>query len=173
MATHRIPIVGWSARPDDTGECFLEPYDILATNDVWDRLVFRFGANNAAQPTIRHGFHGGFFVPKNYVGSAAIVVVWTATVTTGNCVWDFEYRAVGGNDTTSLDQAGTEESVTVTDTAPGAANRRLEATANLTAGNFSADEQVSYFFARDGADANDTMAASGILFELIFQYADV
>lgn len=172
MATHRIPILGWSARPDDTGDCFFEPYDILATNDVWDRLVGRFGASNSAAPTVRAGVHGGFTVPKNYVGSASIVIVWTSTLTSGNVVWDFEYRTVGGDDTTSLDQAGTEESLTVTDAAPTAAHRRLQASITLTAGNLAADEEVTFFLARDGADAADTLAGSALLFQALFQYAD-
>ena len=170
--THRIPILGWSARPDDTGECFFEPYDILATNDVWDRLICRFGASNAAQPTVRHGLHGGFTVPKSYVGTAKIIIVWTATLTSGDVVWDFEYRSVGGNDTTSLDQSGTEESMTVTDTAPGAAHRRLEASVSLTSANLAADEEVEFYLARDGADAADTMAGSALLFQALFEFAD-
>lgn len=173
MATHRIPILGWSARPDDTGECFFEPYDLLATNDVWDRLIARFGASNSAQPTVRAGLHGGFTVPKNYVSAPKIIFVWTATLTSGNVVWDFEYRTVGGDDTTSLDQAGTEESLTVTDAAPGAAHRRLETSVSLTAANLTVDEEVSFFLARDGADAADTMAGSALLFQALFEYADV
>lgn len=172
MATFRMPIMGWPTRPDDTGDCFFEPYDILATNDVWKRIIGRFGASNVAQPTVRAGIHGGFNVPKNYVGSAVLVIVWTATLTSGNVVWDFEYRTVGGNDTTSFDQSGTEESLTVTDAAPGAANRRLEVTIALTSANFAADESVEFFFARDGADGNDTMAGSALLFDLLLEYAD-
>lgn len=171
MATHRVPILGMP-RPDDTGDCFIEPQDILATNDVWDRYLIRLGANNAAQPTVRAGIHGGFAVPKNYVNSAALIIVWTATLTSGNVVFDFEYRAVGGNDSESLDQSGTQESLTVTDAAPGAAWRRLEASIDLTDGNFATDDTVSYFFARDGADGSDTMAGSALLFELFFEYAD-
>src|SRR3972149_3413365 len=105
MATHRIPILGWSARPIASG-FFPEPYNVKATNDVWKRLVWVF--NDTAT---RDGLHGGFIVPKNYVGSPAIKVVWTSTVTTGNVVWDFEYRAVGGGDTESLGPAGTRGAV--------------------------------------------------------------
>jgi hypothetical protein len=173
MATHRLPILGWSARPDDTGDAYFEPYDILATNDVWDRLVLRMGASNSAQPTLRAGVHGGFTIPKNYVGSAVLVAVWTSTVTAGAVVFDFEYRAVGGDDTESLDQAGTQESVTVTDTGPTAAHRRMEATIALTSGNFAVDDEVEFFFARDGADAADTKAGSVLLFNLLFEYSDV
>lgn len=172
MTTHRIPITGISVQPDATGEMWFEPYSILATNDVWKHDIGRFGASNAAQPTVRHGFYGSCNVPKNYVGSAVLVIVWTATLTSGDVVWDFEYRSVAGNDANSLDQSGTEESVTVTDTAPGAANRRLEVTINLTSANLAADETVEFFFARDGADGADTMAGSALLFDLLLQYAD-
>ena len=172
MATQRIPILGWSARPDDTGECFFEPYDLLATNDAWDRLICRFGASNAAQPTVWHGLHGGFTVPKTYVGAPKIIVVWTSTLTAGNVVWDFVYRAVGGDNAESLDQAGTQESVTVTDAAPGAAHRRLEASMTLTAGNFAVDDEVEFVLARDGTDAADTLAGSALLFQALFEFSD-
>lgn len=173
MATHRLPILGWATRPDDTGDCFFEPMDILATNDVWDRMILRMGASNSAQPTVRAGIHGGFNIPKNYVGSAAIIPVWTATVTSGVAVFDFEYRAHGGSDAESFDQAGTQESVTMTTGAePSAAWERMEDSMALTSGNLVVDDTVSFFFARDGADASDTKAGSILLFELLFQYAD-
>lgn len=172
MATHRIPIADISVQPDATSEMWFEPYSVLATNDVWRHTIGRFGSSNAAAPTVRHGFYGSFNVPKNYVGSAVLVIVWTATLTTGDVVWDFEYRAVGGNDAESFDQAGTQESVTVTDTAASAANERLEVTISLTSGNLAVDDTVTFFFARDGADGADTLAGSALLFDLLLQYAD-
>lgn len=172
MATHRIPILGFPTVPDSSGNCWFEPFSVLATNDVWGRLIGRFGLSNAAAPTTRIGLKGGFTVPKNYVGSAKIVVVWTATIITGDVAWDIDYRAVGGNDTESLDQVGTQESATVTDTAPGAALRRLEALITLTAANLAVDDEVTFELFRDGADAADTMAGSAILFALLFEYAD-
>lgn len=172
MRTYRLPILGWSARPDDTGDCFPEPYDTLATNDVWKRMIYRFGANNAAAPTLKAGVYGGFTVPKIYIGSANLIIVWTSTLTSGDVVWSFEYRTVGGDDTTSLDQSGTEGAQTVTDTAPGAANRRLAATIDLTDANFAADEEVEFFLSRDGTAGGDTLAGSALLFSAFFEYAD-
>lgn len=167
MATHRIPIINWSSVPDSSGNVFPEGYDVKATNDVWDRLVMIF--NDTAT---RDGFHGGFTIPKNYVGTANLIVVWTTTATTGDVEWDFDYRAVGGNDTESLDQAGTQESVNAADTAPSAAHERLELSIALTSANFAADDEVTYTFFRDGTDAGDTMAAAAILFNLLFEYSD-
>src|SRR3972149_7171101 len=120
MSVHRMPILGWGTIPNSSGSVFFEPYNIKATNDVWDRLVCVF--NDTAT---RIGLAGGFTVPKNYVGSPKIVVVWTSTATSGNVVWDCDYRAVGGDDSESLDQTGTQESVTVPDAAPPAVHKPM------------------------------------------------
>jgi hypothetical protein len=156
---------------------WFEPQDILATNDVWDRLLLRIDENggNATALTTRAGVHGAFTVPKNFVGTAKIIVEWSATVTTNVTVFDFEYRAVGGSDAESLDQAGTQESLTITTGSgePSAAWERMEDEFTLTSGNFAVDDIVSFFFARDGTDGADTKASATLIFGLYFQYADV
>lgn len=168
MATHRIPILGANTSPDATGSVFFEPYSVKATNDVWRHLVLVFNDTST-----RIGVYGVFAVPQNYVGTAKIVAVWTATATTGNVKWEIDYRAISGNDTESLDQTGNVESAGVQDAAPGAAHRRLEASITLTSANFAVGDTVEFFFVRDGAEtANDTMAAAAILHELFFEYAD-
>jgi hypothetical protein len=168
VATYRIPILDFANPSGGTaGAVFAEPYAVKATNDVWNRLVWIF-TNTAT----RDGLHSGFMVPKNYAAGAKIVVVWTSTVTTGDVVWDCDYRTVSGDDANSLDQTSNEESVTVTDTAPGAAHRRLEASMTLTAGNFAPDDEVEFALFRDGAAAGDTLAGDVIVFELMFEYTD-
>jgi len=162
-----MPILGWATVPNASGDVFLESYDVKATNDVWDALVVVF--NDTAT---RIGLAGRFTVPKNFVGTAKIIVVWTTTATSGNVVWDFDYRAVGGDNSESLDQSGTQESVTVTDGAPGAAHRRMEASVSLTSSNLAVDDEVEFELFRDGADAGDTMAAAALLFQVLFEYAD-
>jgi hypothetical protein len=167
VATHWQSILGHATLPDTSGNVFWEPYSVKATNDQWRHGVWIF--NDTATRLL---LYGQFVVPQNYVGSAKVYPVWTSTATTGNVVWDFDYRTVGGDDTTSLDQAGTEEALTVTDAAPTAAHRRLTPSMTPTAGNFSAGETVEFLLARDGANASDTMAAAVILFDLLFEYAD-
>jgi hypothetical protein len=169
-ATKRINVLSWAAIPDTSGDCFFEPYTILASNDVWGRMIARFGASNSAQPTVRAGIYGGFVVPKDYAANGKFIVVWTSTITSGDVVWDLDYRTVAGDDSASLDQAGNEESLSGTDTAPGAANRRLEKSITATAANFAADDEVEFALFRDGTDGNDTLAGSAILFELLFEY---
>lgn len=167
-------MLGAGTRPDTSGKVFQDPYENLATNDVWKMLVWRFSENgdNATQPTTRIGLRGQFTVPQNYVGTAAVIPVWTATGTSGNCVWDLDYRAIGGNDTESMDQTGTQGSVSVTDAAPSAAHERLTPSLSPTSTHFAAGDTVEFELFRDGTDAADTMALDAILFDLLFQYAD-
>ena len=165
MATHRMPILGWASQPNSSN-VFFQSYDVVATNDVWDRMVLTF--NDTAT---RDGIAGGFTVPKSYVAAPVIVVVWTAVPTSGNVVWDFDYRAVGGNDTESLDQTSNQESITVTDAAPTSAHRRLEATMAMTAGNMAVDDEVEFELFRDGTAA-DTMAGAAHVFAVLFEWSD-
>ncbi len=165
MATHRIPILGPGTVPDTSGDVFFEPYSIKATNDVWDRLVIIFNDTST-----RIGVAGGFVVPKNYVGSANLIIVWTSTAITNDVEWDFDYRAVGGVE--SLDQSGNQESVNTNTTAPSAINLRTETSISLTDGNFAVDDEVEFELFRDGTDGGDLMAAAAIVFSVMFEYAD-
>lgn len=168
MATIRIPILEFGAIPDVQGNIFVDTYDNYSTNDLYDGLVIAI-----ADSAVKNVLHGRFNVPKNYVGTASIVIVWTAIVTVGNVVFDFDYTAVGGNDTESFDPAAHQESVTVTDAAPAAVNRRLEASVNLTSANLAADDTVQFQLSRDGTDAADTMAGTALILGAYFQYSDV
>lgn len=161
----------WPDPSQTTDPVVQESYQTLATNKRWKHPVLRFGYNNAAQPSVRTGIFGLFPILDDYTGSPLLRINWTATLTSGNVVWDFEYRSVGGDDAESLDQTGEQESLSVTDAAPTAANRRLSATIALTAGNFAPGNTVEYFLARDGNDASDTMAGAAILHEALFEYS--
>lgn len=167
MATHRWPIFGWQTKPDSTGDVWVEPYAIKATNDQWNHYVMVF-----SDTSTRIGVYGLFTVPQNYTDTANLVIIWAATVTSGDVEWDFDYRATGGNDTESLDQSGTQESVNSNDTAPSAANERMEITIALTDGNFAAGDTVQFFLARDGSDSGDTLSGDVLLFEAYFEYND-
>ena len=167
MATFRLPILGWSTNPDNGGDVFLEPYTIKASNDNWGQLVAIFNDTAA-----RDGLRGAFSVPKNYVGSANLIIVWTAQAISGDVEWDFDYRAVGGNDSESLDQATAQESVNANDTAPSATDERMEISIALTDGNYAVDDTVLFELFRDGTDAGDTISAAVTLVDLLFEYAD-
>jgi hypothetical protein len=173
VATHRVPILGWSVLPDSTGEASFEPADVnFGTNDLARQFLLGLGSALAAQPTVKHGVYGSFVVPKNYVGTAKISIHWSATLTTGDVVFDFDYNAVGGNDAESYDPAAWQESVTVTDTAPGTARRKLATEVNLTSANLAADDIVQFFFGRDGVAGGDTMAGRAYVIDVLLEYVD-
>lgn len=170
MATHRIPIISWDTTPDTSGDVFIEPYTIVATNDFFQKLVLIYNDSGNDDELF-----GSFDVPQNYVGTANLITVWTSTATSNDWEIGFAYRAVGGNDAESLDQATAQESLLSgnNDTAPSAAHERMEFSISLTDSNFAAGDTVEYIHSREGADAGDGIAAAIIIFGLFFEYDDV
>jgi hypothetical protein len=171
VSIHRIPILGAQTKPDFSGNVYQVPYSVHATNDFWDHLVWEFLSSGSAKIVL----HGQFSVPKTYVGATTapkIVIVWTATLTSNNIVWDFAYRAVSGDNSESLDQSSAVETVSITDAAPGAANRRLECSTALTAANIDAGDTIQFRLSRDKSSGSDTLAGSGLLVGAEFEFAD-
>ena len=162
----RKEILGWTTNPDNSGEVFFEQASVKATNGVWNRQVAIFNDS-----ITRDGLDGSFDVPEGYVGTANLIIVWTSAATAGNVEWDCDYRAVGGDDSESLDQTGVQESVNANDTAPTAANNRMEISIALTDANFAVDDTVLFTLFRDGTDAGDTIADAVQLVGLFFEYA--
>ena len=169
MATHRIPILGFGTVPDTSGDVFFEPTTVKGTNDFFQGLVLVFNDSGADDELF-----GRFNVPKNYVDTANLVIVWTTTATSGDVEWGIAYRAVGGNDAESLDQATAQESLLSgnNDTAPSATDERMEFTIALTDANFFKGDTVQFIFSREGADAGDGISAAIRVFGLFFEYND-
>jgi len=167
MPLHRIPILGLNTKPDSSGNVFPEPYSVKATNKLWRHYAFIFN-----QSSSRDGLAGMFTVPKGYVDTANLVIVWTTTVTSGVVLWECDYRAVGGDDAESLDQSTPQEAVSQTDNAPTAVNNRLELIIPLTDGNFAPDDDVEFEIFRKQDGSLDTLAAAAILKRSFFQYSD-
>lgn len=173
MATHRIPILGAGIDPDASGEVAFEAaHTNFGANDLVRNRVLGFGSSLVAQPTIKHGVYGSFVVPKQYVSSATIIVSYAVTLIAGQIVWDFDYRSIADGE--SFDPATWQESATFDfATVPGTARLQQINVMNLTSANFAVDDTVLFYFARDGASANDTLAGRAYLFGLYFQYSDV
>ena len=169
--TQRKRLLGWQTMPDSTGEAFFQPADPdFGSSDIARQLVLALGLATASQPSAKHGVYGAFRVPTDFVSDAKIVIEWSATLTSGNVVFDFDYNAVGGDDTETFDPAAWQESLTVTDAAPGTARRKLTAELTMTDANLAADDVVEFFLGRDGADGSDTMAGRAYVFEVSFEY---
>ncbi len=170
MATHRLPVLGFATIPDNSGNVFFEPASIKGTNDFFKGMVLVFNDSSADDECF-----GRFMVPQNYVGTAKLVIIWTTTATSGDVEWGIAYRAVGGNDTESLDQSSAQESLLSgnNDTAPSATDERMEYAITLTAGNFAVGDEVQFILSREGLDAGDTLAAAVRVYGVYFEYEDV
>jgi hypothetical protein len=164
MALHYLSIFGSPTLPDASGNTWFEPASITQTNDRYPQLVPRF-KDTATQVAIG----GNFVLPLNFVSAPTILVRWTTTATSGNAVWVFAYTAIAVGE--SLDPSTDQESVTVTTAAPGTSQLEVESSMSLTAGNFTAGDNVQFIIARNGAGA-DTIAADLIAYQTIFRYAD-
>lgn len=167
MATHQLFIPATALYPGTSGNVFHEPYTIKATNDFFAPLVLIF--NDTAT---KDDSHVAFQVPQNFVSAPKLYPVWTSTATSGNVVWEAAYRAIGGDDSESLDQATAQETLNVTDAAPTAAHNQLKPSMSMTASNLAVGDTIELKLSRDGSSGSDTMAAAVILLGLIFEYAD-
>jgi len=166
MATHRIDITG--RFKSDNASVFWEPASVKRTTAPWkyDILIYKDTAT-------RDGAFASFDIPQNYVGGAAIIVHWTTdTATSGDVEFDFDYRAISGDDTESLNQASSVESVNQNDTAPSAVHERMTATLTLTAGNFAAGDTCQCGLFRDGTDVGDGISDEVQVEAILFQYTD-
>ncbi len=168
MSVHRIPIIGFSSIPDASGNVWPEPATIKQTTAPWRGLQYIF-----KDTSTKDGLHGRFMVPKNFVGTAKLCLVWAVNATTGNARWVFEYRAIA--DTESFNQAGNQESVGATVACPATAHLSKETLITLTSTNFAVGDVVDFAIFRDGAAAGplDTVAADVALRGAWFEYADV
>ncbi len=169
MATHRIGILGANTLPDTSGNVFFEPYPTKATNDFWKHGVFVFNDTST-----KDSLYGTFTVPQNYASNAKFVVYWTSTGTSGNVVWNVDYRDLAGNDTNSLDQSTAQEALAFTAAAaPGATDRLMQTSKTATSGNFAAGDLVEFKVSRDGTSGSDTLAAAVTVHAVVFEYTDV
>lgn len=164
VRTFDVHLLRWNVLPDTSGDVFMEPFSIKATNDFWPYYVTIF---NDTSTDLR--LYGAALSPQNLVSAPQVCVVWTSTATTGNVRWEFAYRVVSG--TASLDQSTAQETVAANAAAPSAGMGRVESCQALTAGNFSAGATLQWRLSRLGSDtANDTMAAAAIVHDVFLRY---
>ena len=162
MATLDLDITG-GLKPDSSGEVFWQPYKIIDTGAVIDPLVLCF--NNSGT---KDGAAAAFKVPQNYVGTAKIIVEWNANATTGNGTLDLSYLA--RSDGEDMGAAATDTTDTVTTTTDGTAFNLNTSSMTLTSGDFAAGDIVAFEIFRD--TITDTMAATMMVWKIVFQYSD-
>lgn len=164
MATRNIPIP--LQLPDGGAYFELADTNFLA-NDRYSRMVLALPDTGT-----KIGCTGRFRVPKNYVGTPELVIVWGTTATSGNVVFDFDAKAVADGE--SLDPSTDDETATATVAAPGTARLAKVTTIALSA-TYAPDDLVTFKLSRDGATgggATDTLGATCYVEAAYFQYVD-
>lgn len=166
MALHRLDF-GALLGPDTSGNVRWQKSRILDTNALFGddyELVFD---NTGTLDTAGCRF----LVPKNYVGTAKIIVRYKTTVTSGNVLFTVDYRAIATSGE-SGDPSTWQESLAGTATAvPGTTNHEAEISFTLTSANLAVDDSVKFRLGRNGAGA-DTAAAAVRVVGVFFEYAD-
>jgi hypothetical protein len=168
--TRRVSLLNGTVAIDANGDTGVENSAVLFSNDTRLYNVFRFGASNVAQPTAKAGIYGAISIPHDYAGTAKVGIVWSSTLTSGDVAWDFNYDSPGGDDAETTDPSAATETVTGTDTAPSAANRRLEKLLTLTSANLAADDLFQWRLTRDGTAGGDTLAGSVYVHDVFLEY---
>lgn len=156
-ANQRISMIGPPGAQPVTAGVYAANLDEFATNDRWPHPVFAFTDTGTDLKLV-----GTCDIPGNYSSTPVLKVKWSSSVTTGNVVWDFSYRTINleSEGTESLDQTTQDETVSVTDAAPGTTLHELEASVALTAGNFGKRRTVQWELVRKGTSGSDTMAGT-------------
>lgn len=167
MATHRLSFFGAGTTPDATSRAWFEPARVALTNDLLGGLIARFADPTTGQA---HGFYGQFPIPKNYVGTAKVILRCKANATTGNVRMRFSYRAVAVSE--GGDQSTWQEQVSVTTAVPSTAWNEFEISFTLTSANLAVDDELYFLLERLDDSGTDTLAADLIVTDWIFEYAD-
>jgi putative transposon-encoded protein len=164
MATHRVFIPATAFSFDTSGNVYPKPSAIDDVNDRFSHEILAFKDSGT-----RIGACAPFTVPKNYVSTPKVVIVWKSTATAGAVVWDADAKAVADGE--SLDPSTDDDAQTVTTTTPGTARLRKDSTLSLS-GTYAPDDEVLLAVYRDGAQAADTLAAEALFEGVFFEYAD-
>jgi hypothetical protein len=163
--TKRISVMQYATLPDTSGNVWLEPASLTQTNDRYPQMVVRF-KDTATKDKLGLRFP----VPADYVGGAKVYVLCTSTATSGNFVLVLDYSSA--STTSSLDPSADEETLSVTQAAPGASQTGVFPTVTLTAANLAANDVFQGTVSRNGASGSDTMTADLIVYDIIFEYTN-
>lgn len=172
MSTFRLPILGPNTLPEATvfPDRVGNQITMATAPSVGNQLCFVMNDGGADE-----GIYGSFSIPKNYVGTPKIVargILDGAPGAADTVGFGFRKRAVANNEVAD----GTfdaEQVVTATVGSNGSGHSdedELELAITLTAGDYSADDSVYFYFYIDTSGM--TYAGNFLLTGLFFEFTD-
>lgn len=166
-ATSTLQVFNAFTTPDTGGNSWIQSSTINGSASVLGSMVYI-----ASSTTAKTGFFGTQYIPDNFASSSAQVVIdWTATSTSNAVVWNFDYRCVGGTNTTSLYGTTYQESKTVTSNNPSTAGFKITSNMDINAGYYcSAGNTMQYYLYRDGTNGADTSTVDAEIYNAVIKY---
>ena len=168
MATHRLPILGASTIPDTSNNVYIAPINTIVTIGSGAPATGSELAIVMPDPAAAdEGFYGKFSVPKNYSSAPVLVIRGVFSGTVGATTLGFGFRKVSLADNEAFDSTYDAEQVASATTSGHSDEDVYEETITLTAGNYAVDDDVFFFFYRDGGtdDWTGTFLCTGLFFE--------
>jgi hypothetical protein len=170
MAKHQVDMISGRVLPRFPVN--LSPLYLLSgASQFSDRLVWVF-PDTATKDVL----YGGREIPANYVGTPKFRLIWgTLGGGVANVSWKLSYRVVDQDDAELLDPATWEElEIELVAAQSGTAfYRRVTEIVPVTPANFAAESSLLWQLARDGTDADDTLADDAFVEALMLEYEDV
>ena len=169
MATREIELLTANVAPDDSGDCFWEPFETamaLATATFGQMGGFTFLAPTGADI----GLNDAITIPTGYVGTPVLVIQGFLGEAANTLA--FTAKQVSIADTEAGDQAfEVEDTVSNAVWTGYAAEDLITLTIPLTpAAPYQEGDVVPFFLGRD--DDVDNQTGEFHLFKLLFRYAD-
>ena len=173
MATHDVPILGFSTVPDTSGNVFFEPLETAVATAAANLSMLGFTMPDPGAAD--EGLYGGFNIPQNYVGTPVLVIrgILNGTISAGLTL-AFGFQQTGGiADNETADVAfETEDTASADPQSSSHADEDMyEETIAITPGSaYSPGDEVFFFFYRDGSADDATFEFN--LTRLLLRYSD-
>ena len=172
MANHDLPILGGNLRVEAGIFPDLVKNQITAAAAPSIGEQFAYVMNDGGSDV---GFYGNFHVPQNYVGTPVLVIrgiLDGAPGASDTLGFGLQIKAVADNE--AADGAyGTEQVASATIGSSGSSHSDedlLEETISLTAGDYTAGDDVGFYFFLDTSGTSYT--GNFLLLDAFFRYAD-
>lgn len=165
MATHELPIMGASCKPDSN--CY---FDVIKNQLTMNNQAGEQLALVVADGGSDEGLYGSFVVPQNYVGTPKFVIRGILDGVMTSKTLQFGVKGITVTDNEAYDAADSSED-TGSNTDDHADEDMFEV--SITCSNFSgfAAGDVVYYYIYIDASGND-YAGNCLITEIAFQYAD-
>lgn len=169
MATHDLPILGMSTKPDNSGDVYPSTLAAELTLGSAPGNELCMVLPTAATISADTGLYGKFTVPQNYVGTPVLVIEGVLDGAPASLVIAFGVQMKPLADDEAYDQA-LEAQAIASASSVGQADEDVYLETITLSNTFAVGDSVPFFFFID--DSVHTYTGLFLLTGLFFRYAD-